>query len=308
MAVNRFQRAANELFGQRVKRRRDKYYDIRMDIVSSRIATPYDIYISSAQLWSIIVGAAAFMLCGFLIWLFGPPEITLNRIILPSSLAPYLYLKPILTALGFLALSLIFCGGGTYLVFLSFPRIMVSTRRVNIDATLPYAVNFMAAMSGAGVIPLELFKSLAKSPIYGESAVEARYIVRDVEVLGRDLITAMHRVAISSPSQRFQEFIQGAIAVSTSGGDLGSYFATKSEQYMIENRREQRDFLEVLGLIAETYVTAFVAAPLFLIVMISVMCIMGSSNIMFLYILVYAVIPVGSLLYIIMINSLTPEA
>jgi len=58
---------------------------------------------------------------------------------------------------------------------------------------------------------------------------------------------------------------------------------------------------------AETYVTAFVAGPLFLIVMMSVMTIMGGMNLMLMYLLIYLVIPVGSLLFVILVNSMTPE-
>ncbi|KAF5423875.1 MAG: flagellar protein FlaJ [Candidatus Methanocomedens sp.] len=162
-------------------------------------------------------------------------------------------------------------------------------------------------MSGAGVIPVDIFSSLAKNKIYGEAAVEASYVVRDIKVLGNDLVQAMKNVASTTPSYRMQEFLQGAITIVSSGGDLESFLKLKAEQFVIESKREQKEFLDTLGLIAETYVTAFVAGPLFLIVMMSVMTIMGGMNLMLMYLLIYLVIPVGSLLFVILVNSMTPE-
>jgi flagellar protein FlaJ len=51
----------------------------------------------------------------------------------------------------------------------------------------------------------------------------------------------------------------------------------------------------------------FVAGPLFIIIMVSVMTIMNGGSPMILYILVYAVLPIGSVMFIVMISMLTPQ-
>jgi flagellar protein FlaJ len=58
---------------------------------------------------------------------------------------------------------------------------------------------------------------------------------------------------------------------------------------------------------AESYVTMFVAGPLFIIIMSSVMTIMNGGSPMILYILVYAVLPIGSVMFVVMISMLTPQ-
>lgn len=93
----------------------------------------------------------------------------------------------------------------------------------------------------------------------------------------------------------------------TSGGELEPYFKIKTEQYIVENRQRQREFLETLSLLGETYVTAFVAGPLFLIIVISIMSIMGGTQTIFLYLLIYAIVPIGSIMFLIVVSSLTPE-
>ncbi|MDD1717688.1 MAG: type II secretion system F family protein, partial [Methanoregulaceae archaeon] len=177
-----------------------------------------------------------------------------------------------------------------------------------IDASLPYAINYITAMSTAGIPPAEIFRQLGDSKIYGESAVEARYITREIDMFGRDLIDALRLISISTPSLRMKEFLQGAMGSISSGSDLTVYFRTKASQYSLENRQTQKLFLETLGLIAESYVTAMVAGPLFLIILQSIMSVIGgNASPMFLYLIIYLMIPFGSVMFVIMISSMTPE-
>jgi flagellar protein FlaJ len=164
-------------------------------------------------------------------------------------------------------------------------------------------------MSTAGIPPAEIFRLLGDSPIYGESHVEARYVAREIDIFGRDLIDALRLVSASTPSARMKEFLQGAMASISSGGNLTDYFRTKAEQYSLENRQTQKMFLETLSLISESYVTAMVAGTLFLIILQSIMSTLsGDNNPLFLYAVIYAIIPLGSAAFVIMISSMTPEA
>ena len=209
-------------------------------------------------------------------------------------------------------ISLAVFGGMTYAVFLMYPSVAAGTRRRNIDATLPYAINYITSMSTAGITPAEIFRLLGDSPIYGESSVEARYIAREIDIFGRDLIDALRIVSASTPSRRMKEFLQGSMASISSGGNLTDYFRNKANQYALENRQTQKMFLETLALISESYVTAMVAGTLFLIIIQSIMSVIGggggNSTPMFLYLIIYLMIPFGTIMFIIMISSMTPES
>ena len=81
------------------------------------------------------------------------------------------------------------------------------------------------------------------------------------------------------------------------------------DRYSIENRHTQKLFLDTLGLIAESYVTAMVAGPLFLIILQSIMSVIGNNaNPIFLFVIIYMMIPLGSIMFVIMISAMTPEA
>jgi len=299
---------AYNLFGKYYEKKRVEYFGLRHNLLKNRMDMVYDVYMSGALLSSVICAFLALGGIGLLLMVFGVPELRATRIMFPGWVAPYLQYKSIVigVVLGLLVTGLVFVL--VYKMFQLYPVIMAGDRKKRIDSMLPYAVNYMSAMSGAGVLPVDLFRSLANNDIYGEMSVECRYLVRDLEILGHDLVTAMKNLSLTTPSAALQDFLQGAITVVTSGGQLEPYFQIKTEQYIMENRQNQKEFLETLGLLGETYVTAFVAGPLFLVVVISIMSIMGNAQMIFLYLIIYALIPIGSIMYVILISTLTPEA
>ncbi|NOR60023.1 MAG: secretion system protein [Methanosarcinales archaeon] len=295
------------LFGSYFSKRRAKYFDLRQELLKTRFNISFDMYLSLAVLCSLLMVAVGLLFAILVVSTFGAPDIIFTRSFITDIFKGFHeYRNLTLKIISVVVITGIF-GIGTFITFLNYPKLINSNRKRSIDTMLPYAVHYMSAMSGAGVIPVGIFSSLAKNKIYGEAAVEASYVVRDIKVLGNDLVQAMKNVASTTPSYRMQEFLQGAITIVSSGGDLESFLKLKAEQFVIESKREQKEFLDTLGLIAETYVTAFVAGPLFLIVMMSVMTIMGGMNLMLMYLLIYMVIPVGSLLFVILVNSMTPE-
>ncbi len=306
--MNSYERFCFNLLGNRMKGKRDSYAQLRNDIISARLKTPFEVYLSTALFSSVLVGLLAATIIGIFSWIFKLPTLVTYKGAVPGllvGLAPY---SLIIGTILITVFSLIIFGGITYAVFILYPGIEAGNRRRNIDASLPYAINYVTSMSTAGITPAEVFRLLGDSPIYGESSVESRYIAREIDIFGRDLIDALRLVSSSTPSKRMKEFLQGAMASIASGGNLTDYFRTKADQYALENRQTQKLFLETLALISESYVTAMVAGTLFLIILQSIMSVLsGDNNPMFLYAIVYIMIPLGSAAFVIMISSMTPE-
>jgi archaeal flagellar protein FlaJ len=180
-------------------------------------------------------------------------------------------------------------------------------RAKDINLRLPYALNYVAAMASAGVIPMEIFHSLGKQRIYGEVSKEAAWIYKDIALHGYDIVNALKRAQDRSPSTKFQEFLQGAITTITSGGDLKNYFLEKAARYQWENQQDQKAFIDTMGLMAETYVTVAVAGPLFMIVMMAIIAIITGAGPTNLQLLVYLMIPVINFGYVFLLKSMIPE-
>ncbi len=277
MALNTFQRTSYRLFGAFSSQHLDQQ-DLAESLRKARIPIRSEAYMATSISAGIIGFFATAILAAFVALAIlpavgiptGHPGVVIGLITLPFLMA-----------------------GGTYAVMLTSPASKAKQRAKNMDEHMPYALNYVAAMSSAGVPIHVIFESLAGQAIYGEMANEARAIAKDLR-LGIDSVQAMDRAARRSPSDRWSEVMQGAITSVTSGGDLKNFFSQKADRYAFENRQTQKQFVEVMGLMSETYVTAVVAGPLFLIVMMSIMAMLGGGELTILRLIVYLLLPVAN--------------
>ncbi len=248
-----------------------------------------DAYIAYSMMMGAVTGVATFVLAtpiiALLVMRLGLP---------PATYLLIFFLPPMFGYIGYIALS-------------ATPQSNAKKRGKDIEMRLPYAVNYVAAMASAGVLPAEIFRSLSRQDIYGEVAKEAGMMFKDMHVHGIDIVTALRRAIDRSPSVKFQEMLQGAITTITSGGDLTGYFKQKASRYQWENRVEQKAFIETMGLMAETYVTAAVAGPLFLIVMVAIMALMSGGDPSQLQMITYLLLPVINVGFMFGLLSMIPE-
>lgn len=204
----------------------------------------------------------------------------------------------------------LFAAASWYGVRFWLPWNRAAERRKQIDARLPFALNYIATMAGAGMAPDRIFWSLGRQRVYGEVAVESSIISRDLNALGLDLGRAFRLAMDRTPSRMMAGFLQGAITTLSTGEDLGHYFLVKSKQFAFENRQNERRFLEGMGTLAESYVTLIVAAPIFVIVMLSVMIVFGGTADQMLgvgYMLVLVLIPMAQAAFAATLQTITPE-
>ena len=173
-------------------------------------------------------------------------------------------------------------------------------------------MSFISAMASADVPIDVIFKELSRQPIYKEVAREAEWITRDTELLGVDILTAIRRAVNRTPSTKFQDFLQGVVTTSTSGGQLKPYFLVKAEQFEKEDKLDMRKKMETLGMLAESFVTVVVAFPLFLVVIMAIMAVISKTGSGFVTTLLFAVvglmIPMSQFGFIFVIWNMEQEA
>lgn len=190
-------------------------------------------------------------------------------------------LPPVLTGIAFFGLPFLYRG---------LPASRAKKRARLIDAKITGAMSFVSAMASADVPVDVIFKELSRQPVYGQVKEEAEWITRDTELLGVDILTAIRKGSARSPSTKFQDFLQGVVTTSTSGGQLKPYFLLKAEQFEKEDRLEMRKKMETLGMFAESFVTVVVAFPLFLVVIMAIMALISRGGSAFIINLLYAVV------------------
>jgi flagellar protein FlaJ len=199
-----------------------------------------------------------------------------------------------------------------YFLLLGTPGSKAKGRGRDIEKRIAAAMSFISAMASADVNIDVIFKELSRQKVYGEISQEAAWITRDTELLGSDILTAIRKAARRSPSSKFQDFLQGVITTSTSGGQLKPYFLLKADEYQKENKLELKSQMETLGMLAESFVTVVVAFPLFLVLIMAIMAIVGGSDpafmVMMLYVVVLGMIPISQFGFIFVIWNMSKES
>lgn len=291
MVLNEFQRVSFKVFGG-VAGRSPGVDKLNRDLRRARLGVRAEAYLATTLAFTILSALIGLAISSLVFLVLLP-------VAMPT-FSPALYvLFPVVPMM--LAI-------GTYSTMLANPASRAKARAKDIDMRIPYALNYISAMAGAGVNIDQVFRSLGEQQkVYGDCAREAQAIYRDMAYFGRDSVTAMKRAIDRSPSDKWQEFLQGAITTVTSGGNLQLYFASKAERFMWENRQNQKQFVDLMGLMAETYVTAVVAGPLFLIVMMSIMGMLGGGGPGTLYLIVYMLLPIANFGFAFALNAMTPE-
>ncbi len=301
---------AHVVFGGEVRKHKDRYYTLQKQLRQAHMAQSYEVYASVAYLVSIIVGlvgAVIGIVIAFLVLGILNSQGNFTNIHLPETLAWIIPFTDVIIIILGMAIMAVFGYYVTHTVIMVIPAVNASDRKSKINKQIPYAVTFMYALSKGGMDIISILRALnAADSTYGEVSREIGIIIRDMDYFGNDLRTAIINCINQTSSDMLQDLLTNLLSVIDSGGDVTTYLNGKTEQYLQRLMQEQKSFLEILGLIAESYVTAFVAGPLFIIIMSSVMTIIGGGSPVILYVIIYGMLPLGSVMFIVLISMLTP--
>lgn len=290
-----FQDLAWRTFGRYAKAKTNKLQQFDDTLLKAHMKIrpeEYLAYVLMATVVAAIVGVVIAVVVGIVLFSLMGVSIVLR--IMVSALA--IFLLPLMA----------------YALLSGGPGSRAKSRGRDIDKRIAAAMSFISAMASADVNIDVIFKELSRQKVYGEISQEAAWITRDTELLGSDILTAIKKAAKRSPSTKFQDFLQGVITTSTSGGQLKPYFLLKAEEYQKENKLALKSQMETLGMLAESFVTVVVAFPLFLVLILAIMAIVGGGDpgfmVMMLYVIVLAMIPISQFGFIFVIWNMSKES
>ncbi|WP_459194178.1 type II secretion system F family protein [Halosimplex sp. J119] len=184
------------------------------------------------------------------------------------------------------------------------PRSRAEVRRRGINEGLPRTVAFVYALSRGGMAMPEVMRTLSRNrEVYGHGADEIGVAVRQMDLFGRDIITAVRGVTKRTPSEEFKTFGENLASVLQSGQNLPGFLREQYDRYQEEALDRQEDVLELLATIAEAYVTVLVAGTLFLMTILLVFGLTTTQTINFLRLLAYVMIPLANLLFVVYLSG-----
>ena len=295
---------AYRIFGNFFYKNKEKFQSLKVKIRQSHISMTVDQYLASACVYSLIAGLIGGTFGEWLgLKIFGNPISRLSFFVDSTNVGfaeSHLYLLGILTAVLLFLLSFLTVFGLIY----NFPYFQADIRHACIDKSMLSSVTYMYALTKGGVSIYDVFRSLSEyTHIFGTCAEEVSYIVRDMDYLGKDFISALKSAKERTPSEIFKDFIDGLILVSNSRA-IVEYIKNKSEYYQGMAELANRNFLRRLDVLAEIYVTVLVAGPLFIMTTLIVLQLFRPASAQILYVLIYAIIPLANLLFLVLLDTI----
>lgn len=220
---------------------------------------------------------------------------------------------PILPAFLFGLGGALFAVAFTIITFYGYPIYRADTIKRQLEDELPFTTGYMAILTSAGVSPESIFKSLSNLSVPLAVSSEAKDIVRDVNLFGSDIISALSESSKHMPSERFREMLEGLISTIHSGGNLAAYLRNRSTQYMKLKRISLKKYSDTLSMLSEFYVAILLTGPLMLVIMLTVMAMLGGGNLgllnpdLLLNLLTYIGIPLGAIVFLIILDATSPK-
>ncbi|MEM2987404.1 MAG: type II secretion system F family protein [Candidatus Bathyarchaeia archaeon] len=287
------QSATFRIVGDKISRFLPLFEDLSLHLQRAGLKISFKVYISLAVFSSFLISLVTFMVIPcLLVFMFDVP-----------------FFPAFLFGLG----GSLFAVAFSILGFYIYPVYRADKFKREIEDELAFTTGYMSILASAGVPPEKIFYSLSNLPIRLAVSAEAKNIIRDVNLFGLDIISALEQTSRRTPSERFREMIEGLISTIHSGSNLAAYLREKSKQHMRLKRISLRKFSDTLSMLSEFYVAILVTGPLLLIIMLAVMAMMGGGGLgllspdLLLNILTYIGIPVGSVMFLLILDAISPQ-
>lgn len=167
---------------------------------------------------------------------------------------------------------------GVFIGIYTYPASIAAGRKTSIDLELPYTITYMQALSTTMTLYNVIRRVYEADDLFGEVSHEFGLIVRDVEVFGDDLYSAIRNLQKATPSKNLEDFLNDLLLLSGSGGDVTNFLSSRSAYFREAAIRELDQVLQTIEVMAEVYVTAFVAGPITMIIIIVAQNLGGKSD------------------------------
>jgi flagellar protein FlaJ len=275
--------------GKRIERFLPEFEELHTNLRKAGIGISFKAYVAFMFMISIIAFAAAFVLSLFMIPLIaGMNLLSGNNFLISLMLA---------------GLSAVM----TLILAYAYPEMKASNRKVPIENNLPYTSSFLTLLSSSNVPPSIIFSSVSRIDTLKEVRQEFSNILRDVEIFGQDLMSAIIANAKLTPNHKLRELLIGYVATIRTGGNPTEYLKVQTEAITKERLGKLDMMLESLEAIAEIYIMVLIAMPLLFVVLFATLGMMGGGVMdagLFLYLLTYAGIPIMGTVMMVLISTL----
>lgn len=203
----------------------------------------------------------------------------------------------------------VFCFTMIFLLYYSYPSLIIGERKKKINDSLPFATLYLTTVAGSGTPPIAMFKALSSFTEYGEIAKESKRISEETEIMGVNFVDAVENAARRTPSEDFRDLLWGIHSILTVGGNLRQYLHGKSIGFMQDYRRRLNQYTQQLSMFVEMYITVVLVGSVFFLVLSTIMGGVGGGSAIIVavqLILTFVFLPIASFGFLVLIKGISP--
>ena len=284
---------AYQLMGDKTALFTPLFQDLDLTLQKSGLRVNFKAYISLTILVSVLLTASV-------------------AVVVPALLV-FVSNVPLASALLFGLGGALFTLAFTVIGFYLYPVYRADKHKRELDDELPFTSGYMAILASAGVSPEKFFYSLSNLGVPLAASTEAKEVVKNINLFGLDVISALEKVSGRTPSERFRDTVEGIISTIHTGGNLGGFLREKFRTAMKLKKLNLKKYSDNLSVLSEVYVALLLTGPLLLVIMVSVMSVLGGGGLgllspdFVLNLLTYMLIPVCAVIFLIILDSTAPK-
>ena len=205
-----------KLLNEHIKFLYPKLKPLEKSIKQSMMPIPFEVYVSSMVFFSLVAG-----IFGVIIGIIASQIIHIQPAVIG-------YLLPPVAGISLMAM--------TFGILQIIPAVNVKNRSTKLLEEIPHFIGYMSTLATSGLSLEDIFKAISKEETGEDIVKDARFITRNVEILGMDLLTAVKDLVSRTPPGPYSELLEGAIVTAQSGGNLKEYFNATAKVQLEEKR------------------------------------------------------------------------
>lgn len=163
----------------------------------------------------------------------------------------------------------------TFLFAYFYPSLEKKSIERRINQELPFVTIHMSSISESMVNPSKIFEIVISTKEYPNVEKEFIKLVNEMNVFGKDLVSALRMASFNSPSKKLRELFNGIITSITSGGSLSEFFEKRSQSLLLDYRLEREKYIKSSETFMDIYISVVIAAPMILMLLLMMIQISG---------------------------------
>lgn len=162
-----------------------------------------------------------------------------------------------------------------FFLLYSYPSLERKSEETKINQELPLAVIHMATISGALVEPSKIFSIIIATKEYPNLQSQLTKLINYINIYGYDLVNALRKVAVSTPSRKLADLFNSLAVTINSGGSLVQFFNKRADSLLFEYKLDREKYIKFSETFMDIYISAVIAAPMMLMLLLMMIKISG---------------------------------